>query len=241
MKVVIIAGGRGERLRPITDKIPKPMVNVKGKPVLLHIINHFKSYGITDFILALCYLPEVITNYFGNGERFGVKIEYTWEDPAKPLGTAGAITLAKKIISDTFIVTYADILRELNIKKMVDLHQQSKAFATLNVYKRESQNAKSMVIIDNKNRVVRFIERPDATELKENYIWANGSFYIFEPQIFNFISKNTSSDFGKDIFPKILNAKKRLYAYPTTDYFIDIGNMEKLKLARRTFTPKIYS
>ena len=237
MKAIIVAGGRGERLRPITDQIPKPMVEVYGKPILLHIINLFKKHGISKFIITLCYLPEVITNYFGDGSKFGVNIKYTYEDSDNPLGTAGAISLAKDFISEEFIVTYADILRDLNISKMISQHKKTKAFATLNVYKRESKDAKSKITIDHKNQIIKFIERPSIDELKEDYIWVNGSFYIFEPGIFDFIPENEKVDFGSDIFPNLIKAKKSIFAFPTKNYFIDIGDLKKLELARNTFKP----
>ena len=233
MKAVIVAGGIGERLKPITNNIPKPMVDVKGKPILLHIINLFKKYGITDFIIALCYLPNVITEFLGDGGKFGINIKYTYEDPQKPLGTAGAILLAESLIDDTFIVTYADILRDLDVRKMINFHKRNKAFATLNVYERESKDAKSRILIDSKNRITKFIERPKDNKL--SFIWVNGSFYIFEPEIFNFIPKGEKTDFGRDIFPDILSRDKKLFAYPSKAYFIDIGNLSKLEFARKTF------
>src|SRR3989339_1281684 len=186
MQAIIVAGGRGERLRPITDHIPKPMVKVRGKPLLEHTIELFKANGIEEFILALCYLPEVIVDYFGDGRKFGVKIEYTYESPDKPLGDAGAITLARKIIRDTFLVTFADILRELNIKDMVGEHRRRGAFATLNVY-RHYNDPKSMVIFDDQKRVSNFVERPGRSMLPEGYVWSNGSLFVLEPEIYDFI------------------------------------------------------
>lgn len=211
------------------------MVEVNGKPILLHIINLFQKHGITDFIIALCYLPNVIIDFFGNGTKFGINIQYTFENPQKPLGTAGAITLAKPFISDAFIVTYADILRDLDIRKMLSFHKINKAFATINTYKRLSKDAKSIVNIGKGNRIIKFTERPDQGEIKRKYIWSNGSFYIFESNIFDFVPENKKVDFGKDIFPKIVPNKK-VYAYPTTGYFVDIGSLEKLDLTRQTFT-----
>lgn len=233
MKAIIIAGGRGERLKPITDNIPKPMVSIKGQPILLHTINLLKKHGINDFIITLCYLPNVITNFFGDGSRFGINIMYTYEDPKKPMGTAGAISPAKEFLDDTFIVTYGDILRDLDIKKMIDFHKKNTTFATINVYRRLSKGAKSMIIVKNK-KIVKFIERPNAKDLMGEYIWSNGSFYIFEPGIFDFISNNETVDFGSDIFPKIVLSEK-VYAYPTTGYFVDIGDLKKLTIARKTF------
>ncbi len=236
MIAIIVAGGRGERLELFTNRIPKPMIKVSGKPILLHVVELLKKYGVSEYIFSLCYLPNVVKNYFGDGKKFGIKISYTFEKPNLPLGTAGAISLARKLINDTFIVTYADILRDLDIGNMISFHKKNKSFATLNVYKRESRDAKSKIVLDNKNRIIKFIERPKSDDLKEEYIWVNGSFYILEPQIFDWIPDNKKSDFGKDIFPKLLKSKKPLYAYPPKGYLVDIGNMEKLEYARKTFS-----
>lgn len=239
MKAIIVAGGKGERLRPITNTIPKPMVDVGGKPILEHIVNLLKLHGINEFIFALCYLPHVITNYFGNGKKFGVTITYIFEPEDKPMGTAGAILPARKLINDIFIVTYADILRELDVTDMMLQHKKNKAFATLHTYKRFGADPKSLIKFDARGKITDFIERPKLEDIKRDFVWSNGSFYIFEPNIFNFIPSDKPSDFGKDIFPELLADKKPLFAYPTERYFIDIGNTEKLERACKTFNPII--
>lgn len=233
MKMIIVAGGEGKRLRPLTNTIPKPMVEVNRKPILEHTLLHAKTYGITEFIFALCYLPEKITSYFGNGEKWGVHIEYIYEDPKKPQGSAGAIREAQKMIEGTFIVTYADILRDLNISKMIQSHHSNQAFVTINVYKRYGEDPKSMITFDSENKITSFIERPHKDQLKDNFVWANGSFYLFDPNIFEYIDKSKPCDFGTDIFPQLVN--KSVYAFPTTGYFIDIGTKEKLEKAEQTF------
>jgi mannose-1-phosphate guanylyltransferase/phosphomannomutase len=235
MKAIIVAGGRGERLRPITVTKPKPMVEVAGKPILLHTVELLRSAGITEFIFALCYLPDVVKNYFGDGSKFGVSIEYTLEDPSHPLGTAGAIKASEQYINNTFIVTYADILRELDVEKMIKLHKDSQAFATMNVYKRFGKDPKSLVKFDRENKVSTFIERPTEEENKENFVWCNGSFYIFEPQIYEYIPDNSHCDFGKEIFPKLISDNKPVYAFPSEGFFIDIGTKEKLQKAEEAF------
>lgn len=237
MQAIIVAGGRGERLKPITDNIPKPMVEVAGKPILEHTINLLKNNGVTDLILALCYLPEVIVNYFGDGNKFGVNIRYTYEDPNNPLGTAGAIRESKKYTKGDFIVTYADILRKLDVTEMVDQHIQNKPTATINVYKRYGADPKSMIIFDSNNMVTSFIERPKEEDVVDDFVWSNGSFYIFNKKIFDYLGENNPVDFGKNVFPKIIESKKEIYVYKTDDYFIDIGTIEKLEKARLTFTP----
>ena len=239
MKAIIIAGGRGERLRPLTDTLPKPMLQVAGKPILQHTLELLKKAGLKEFIFILGYLPEKITGYFKEGANFGVKINYLIEDQEKPLGTAGSLCLAKKYIDSTFIVTYADIIRELDVKKMINIHKKNQALATINTYKRFGPDPKSMIIFDKKNRLKEFIERPTSRQPTTNYVWANGSFYLFEPAIFNYLPRQQRCDFGQDIFPKLLKRKEKIMAFPTEDLFIDIGNKEKLISARRLFINQV--
>ncbi len=241
MKAIIAAGGKGERLHPLTDTLPKPMIEVAGKPIIEHIINLFKKNGIADFVITLCYLPEKITDYFGNGRKFGVNIEYIYEKVDFPLGTASNISSAKSLIGSTFIVTYGDILRDLNIADMIKFHKAQNSFTTLNIYKRFGENPKSMITFDQDKKIINFIERPVFPvhkQTSDNFVWANGSFYIFEPGVFDFIPENAFTDFGRDVFPKLLREQKNLYAFSTEGLFIDIGNMEKLEFARKKFARK---
>lgn len=235
MKAIIVAGGRGERLRPLTNSIPKPMISIGGKPILEHNILHLKKYGVNQFILALCYLPHEITDYFGDGTKLGITIRYTYEDKSHPMGTAGAVLAARSVIDDTCIITYADILRSLDVGAMIREHKHHRALATLHVYKRYGNDPKSMVLFDTRKRITKFIERPRPDQLSEDYVWANGSFYIAEPDIFDSIPLDQPSDFGKNIFPLLLSQKKPLYAFPSDGYFADIGTMTKLTVARQTY------
>lgn len=235
-KIIIVAGGKGERLKPITNSIAKPMVTVGGKPVLEHNLDLFKKFGFKNFILALCYLPETIEDYFGDGKKFGVNIEYTYENPETPLGTAGAITLAKDKINSTFIVTYGDSLRVVDLEKMWQQHKETTAFATLYTYKRFGENPKSMIKFDQSNRILEFKERPTPEEITEDFVWANGALYIFEPEIFSYIKVNDQVDFGKDVFPNLLTEKRKVFAFPIGSYFIDIGNKNNLDKAKQDFS-----
>lgn len=235
MKAIILAGGKGERLRPITAKIPKPMVKIGGKPILEHIICLLKKNGISDLIFALCFRYKIITDYFGNGSKFNIKIKYLIENEKNPLGTAGAVLSAKKYIKNTFIVAYADILRKLDIQDVLKEHWRHNAFATLVVYKNQRDDPKSLVKFDSRGIIHEFIERPEIIDKRKNSVWSNASFYVFQPGIFDFIIHDRNQDFGKDIFPKILSSGKVIYAYRKQDYFIDISNPEKLKEARQNF------
>lgn len=235
MKAIIVAGGRGERLGEITKNIPKPMIDVAGKSILEHTLDLLKKYGINQVIMALCYLPEVITNYFGDGEKWGVEIKYTYEKIGNPQGTAGAIRGAKKEIGGDFIVTYADILRELNIREMIDSHLKSGAVATLNTYREYEEVPRSLLEIDDTNRLVKFVEQPKMVNKNGSFVWCNGSFYIFKPDIFDYIKKSGRVDFSKDIFPKLLADGEKVNTYKSAGYFLDIGTTEKLEKARKTF------
>jgi len=235
MKAVIVAGGRGERLKPFTENIPKPMVEVGNKTILEYTIEVLKSGGINEIIIALCYLPEVITSYFGDGSKFGVKIKYTYETPDQPLGTAGAVRESKKYIDDDFIVTYADILRELDVNKMIDIHRQSNSMATLNIYKEFEKIPRSMLEIDNVGRLTRFVEHPQVTNSNGSFVWCNGSFYIFKPEIFKYIGESEKVDFSADIFPRLIADKEKIMTFKSDGYFLNIGTIEKLEMARKNF------
>lgn len=238
MQVIIVAGGKGERLRPLTNKKPKPMIDIAGKPVVEHIIEFFNKSGIEDFIFSLCYLSDVISSYFGDGSRFGVKIKYIFEDEKQPLGTAGSILSARKFIDDTFIVTYADMLRELDIQEVINTHKKNGAMTTIVVYQNKKPFPKSSVCFNEKGEVNSFKERPEYEEITSKEVWSNASFYIFQPEIFDFIPKDKPSDFGYDIFPKLIASGKKMIAYKQKGFLLDIGNMKKLNEAESYFSHK---
>lgn len=230
MQAVILAGGRGERLRPISDKIPKPMVKIKGKPILEYTIKLLKKNGINNIVFNLCYKPESFRKYFGDGRKFGVKISYNLENPARPLGTAGSLSKLRNKLKKTFLVLYGDILRESNIKRLIKFHQQKKGLGTICVYKNSAANPKSIVTFDKNDRITSFIERPD--KIIKN-VWSNASCYLLEPEIFAFLPKNQFADFGRDVFPKVISAGKKLSAFRQKGYFLDIGDQGKLEQAEK--------
>ena len=234
MKAIIVAGGKGERLRPLTARFPKAMIKVSGKPILEHIIIFLKKNGIKEIIISLCFLPDKIISYFEDGSKFGVKISYVLEEESKPLGTAGAVLGTKRFIKDTFIVTYGDILRDLDVKNMLEFHKKKKGIGTLAIYRNTNTDPKSIVKIDGEYNVLEFIERPALTDLKGKAVFSNASFYIFEPEIFDFIPKGEKSDFGRDIFPALLLNNQKISAYLSCGYFADIGDRKKLNYARKT-------
>lgn len=235
MKAVVLAGGKGERLRPLTDNIAKPMVLVQGKPVLEHLISLLKKHGIFDITICLCYLPKTVTSYFGNGSSFGVSIKYVYENPTSPLGTAGSVYTLSKTLPDDFLVVYADILRDLDITKMINFHQSNHSLATINVYREYKKNPRSQIIFDESNNILQFTEHPDVENKDGSFVYTNGSFYIINPKVFNHITAKNPLDFSLDVFPVLLEKNIRIMAFPTNGYFLDIGTKEKLEMAQRTY------
>jgi len=230
--VVIVAGGRGTRLAPLTDKIPKPMVNVAGKPVLLHIINHFAFFGFRKFVLCLCYLPEFIENYFRDGSQFGVEVSYVYEKEGHPLGSAGAVGLAKGKLTSTFVVAYADILRNLDLLSLWEYHNQTCGLGTIVLHKSLSIPPRSMVKFDHRNSLInQFVEHPTLEQVNKLAVWSNASLYIFNDRVLKYLPSDEFIDFSTDIFPKLIAKNEKIYAYPNIDYLIDIGTVEKLRLS----------
>ena len=154
------------------------------------------------------------------------------------MGTAGAIFSARKHISDTFIVEYADTLRELDVEEMIKFHKASGSFATINAYQHRGINHKSTLHFTEDNILTKFEERQTSQNLEKGFAWSNAAFYIFNPEIFEYINENTKSDFSHDIFPKLLSLNKKISVFPTTSYLMDIGTIESLEKAREDMAKK---
>jgi len=228
---IILAGGKGERLRPLTITLPKPMVKIHDKPILEYVLTLFQKNNIKDIIISVCYLPNLITEYFGDGSKFGLNISYVYENEDNPLGTAGSIAKLEKQLNETFIVCYGDSLRDVNISSLLKEHQSTKPVATICIYKNENPDPKSNVIFDENKTIVSFVERPSNTDSSPT--WSNAGFYILEPEVFNYIPQNQKSDFGKDIFPAVLADNKQIKSFIINGYFLDIGTKEKLSVAQK--------
>lgn len=227
---VILAGGRGDRLK-LQEPLPKPMVKLNKKPLLEYVIRFLKKNNINNIIISVCYLPQVITEYFKDGKKFGVNISYIYENQNKPLGTAGSIAQLKKKLKKTFIVCYGDSLRSFDLNLLLQQHFLAKPSATICVYKNLKPDPKSAVVFDNKNAIQSFVERPSVA--KSLLVWSNAGFYVFEPEVFKYIRKNKKTDFGKNIFPLMIKNKKQLQAFALEGYFLDVGTKEKVSIAQR--------
>lgn len=225
MKALFLAGGKGIRLQPLTNGIPKPMVPILNKPLLERTMLHLKKSGISEMIISSCYQPKKIKDYFGDGEQFGLKIQYIVEDI--PLGTGGAIKNAEGPFDDTFIVLNSDILCDINIPKMMDYHKKSHAIATIAVTEVQNPSAYGVVESDKKGYAVSFVEKPKAESITSHFI--NAGIYIFEPAIFKEISLDGPVSVERDTFPKLLEEGQKIAVYKDNSYWIDIGTLEKYK------------
>ncbi|MHB8063272.1 MAG: sugar phosphate nucleotidyltransferase [Ruminiclostridium sp.] len=222
MKAVIMAGGEGSRLRPLTCNRPKPMVPIANKPVMEHIIELLKKYGIRDIAVTLQYMPEIIKDYFSDGSEFGVNLKYYTEDV--PLGTAGSVKNAEDFLDETFIVISGDALTDINLDKAIEFHKTSGAMATLVLKKVESPIEYGVVVTDQLGRITRFLEKPSWGEVFSDTV--NTGIYVLAPEVLSYIKPNHLYDFSKDLFPVLLNQNKPMYGFVTDDYWCDIGDLD---------------
>lgn len=216
MKAMILAGGLGTRLRPLTEDVPKSMVPVGGKPFLQHQIEQLKKNGITEIILLTGHLSEKIEQYFGDGSKFDVDITYSREP--RPLGTAGAIRLARKFVDDTFLVVNGDCYFPIDLQRLIEFHKKKKVQATLALAKVKDVGRYGLVELDSDSRVLRYAEK--SLSAKDTNTVSAG-FYLLEPSVIDMIPEgNVSMEY--DIFPKL----KEFYGIAFDGYFIDIGTHE---------------
>lgn len=222
MKAVIMAGGEGSRLRPLTCTRPKPMVPVMNRPCMEYIVELLRSYRITEIGVTLQYLPDDIRDYFGNGANYGVNLRYFVEDV--PLGTAGSVKNAASFLDETFIVISGDALTDCDLKEAYDFHRERGALATLVLTPVNCPLEYGVVITDRQGRITRFLEKPGWGEVFSDTV--NTGIYILEPEVLDCIPEGKMFDFSKDLYPTLLAEGKPLYAFVTKGYWCDIGSIE---------------
>lgn len=225
MKLVLMAGGKGERLYPLTKEVPKPMLPLDGKPVLEHTIEWAKRQGLKDIIICSGYLAHVIEEHFGNGEKFGVNIKYSIEK--EPLGTAGPLRHAKELIgNDDFIMLHADILCQINAKPLIEFHRNNNALCALVIHKSSHPHDSDLIETDKTGRVVKFWKKPH-TEAPPTEL-GNSGMHVFSARIMDFIPEGKYS-MEKELLPKIVEIKERVYGYHTEEFLKDMGTFDRMK------------
>ena len=235
MKAMILAAGKGTRVRPLTNEMPKPMIPIIGKPVMEYLIEELERHGFDEIMINVSHLPEKIENYFGNGERLGVEIGYSFEGhiedgeiQSTALGSAGGLKRIQDFggfFDDTFLVVCGDALIDLDLTKAVREHWKSGALAsicTLSVAQEEVVDY-GVVVTDDSGRITSFQEKPTVEEALSNKV--NTGIYIFEPEVLDLIPSDTQFDIGGDLFPKIVEKGLNLHAIDLPFNWIDIGRI----------------
>ena len=222
MKAVIMAGGEGSRLRPLTCNRPKPMVPIANKPVMEHIIELLKKYGVRDIAVTLQYMPEKIKDYFGDGREYGVSLKYFTEDV--PLGTAGSVKNAEDFLDETFIVISGDALTDINLQEALEFHKKNRSVATLVLKKVECPIEYGVVVTAPDGKIRRFLEKPSWGEVFSDTV--NTGIYVLSPEVLKYFEKGVVFDFSKDLFPILLKKEEPMYGFVTQDYWCDIGDLD---------------
>ena len=223
MKAVVMAGGEGSRLRPLTIQRPKPMVPVVNKSVMAHIIDLLKQHGIVDIVVTVQYLANEIQEAFGDGEAYGVNIQYSLEET--PLGTGGSVKNAQEWLDDTFLIISGDAVTDFDLTAIIDYHKQKKAMATLTLYRVPNPLEYGVVILDENGQVQQFQEKPSWGEVFSDSI--NTGIYVLEPKALDYFPKNKVFDFSQDLFPLMLKNGDPIFGYVASGYWTDIGNIQE--------------
>ncbi|MCM2358553.1 MAG: mannose-1-phosphate guanyltransferase [Geobacteraceae bacterium] len=227
MKAVIMAGGFGTRIQPLTCNMPKPMIPLVNRPIMLHIVELLKKHHITDLVMLLYHQPMAIKNFFRDGADFGVRITYV--TPLEDMGTAGAVKCAEKYLDERFLLISGDLLTDFNLKKVIDFHEDNKALATITLTSVKDPLQFGVVVTDKSRRISQFLEKPGWGEVISDTI--NTGIYVLEPEIFGYIPEGENFDFSQDLFPLLLKKGEPLFGYPVKGYWRDIGNTDSYREA----------
>jgi mannose-1-phosphate guanylyltransferase/phosphomannomutase len=227
MKAVVMAGGEGNRLRPLTSNQPKPMVPVVGKPCMEHILELLREHGMNEVIVTVAFLPQAIRSYFGEGETLGMQIGYSVEE--EPLGTAGSVRLTEKLLDETFLVISGDALCDVDLSALVAFHKEKGAAVTIGLKSVENPLEFGIVVTDEEGRIERFLEKPSWGQVFSDTI--NTGIYVIEPEVLKHVPADRPYDFSKELFPYLLEMGRPLYGYVMDGYWQDIGNLDQFRQA----------
>jgi NDP-sugar pyrophosphorylase family protein len=212
-KAMLLAAGQGARLRPLTQTVPKCMVEIGGKPLLEHNVEWLKRYGVTDLIINLHYLAEAVEGHFGDGSRWGLRITYSRE--RELLGTAGAVRNVKDFFDGPFFVWYGDNLSTCRLDRLWAKHAEKGGIATIALHEREDPTQSGIVGLDGDDRITRFLEKPRQDQIFSH--WVSAGILALDPKVIDSIPSDGASDFGRDIFPRLLKEGAAIYGYKLSD------------------------
>jgi len=217
LKAVLLVGGAGTRLRPLTYVVPKCLLPVGGKPLLERTMRYLEGHGITEFVLCVAYLKKQIIDAFGDGSSLGFKIQYAEADV--PLGTAGQLRTASGLLGETFLVMNGDIVTNINVSKLVAAHEGAGAVATIALKEFDVKIPYGHVIVDGSGKVTAFEEKPTLSYM------ANAGVYVMEPDVLKEIPTGKASSLETDVFPKLIAKGKVINSYFESAYWADVGSM----------------
>ena len=220
MNAIILAGGEGTRLKSVTGDLPKPMVQLCGKPVLEHILNLLKRNGVTEICMALHYRPDVIRDYFGDGAAFGVRLRY--HEESEQLGTAGGVRACAEFYGERdFLVISGDCVCDFDLKSLMEAHHRHKSAATMALYAHEQPLQYGIVLTDRSDCVVSFVEKPDWSRVVSDLV--NTGIYVLSPEAMRHVPEGVRFDFAKDLFPLLMERSYTIRAMQMEGYWCDIG------------------
>lgn len=223
MKAVVMAGGAGSRLRPLTIHRPKPMIPIVNKPVMGHILDLLKKHNITEVVVTVQYLADFIQDYFGDGASLGMKIHYSVEET--PLGTAGSVKNAQELLDDTFLVISGDALTNFDLTRLIAYHKNANTLATLALYNVTNPVDYGVISTNSAGHITRFQEKPSRGSVMSDHV--NTGIYVLEPEILDYIPANTPFDFANDLFKMLHEQKNILHGYVAEGYWCDVGNISE--------------
>ena len=227
MKAVIMAGGFGTRLRPLTCNLPKPMAPMGNRPMMHHIVNLLKGLEVREILSLLYYQPESISGYFGNGSAFDIEMFYVQSEA--DYGTAGSVRNASEFLDEQFVVISGDVLTDIDLTHALNFHKEKGAKATLVLTRVPDPLAFGVVMTNDEGKITRFLEKPQWGEVFSDTI--NTGIYILEPEVLDLIPYQQDFDFSKDLFPTMLENDMGLYGYVAEGYWRDVGNLEEYQAA----------
>jgi mannose-1-phosphate guanylyltransferase/phosphomannomutase len=227
VKAVVMAGGEGTRLRPLTSNQAKPMVPIVGKPCMEHILELLRTHGFEDVIVTVAFLPQAIRGYFGDGDALGIDLSYSVEE--SPLGTAGSVRLAADQLDEPFLVISGDALCDVDLGKLVEFHRERNAAATIGLVSVDNPLEFGIVVTDDDGRIERFLEKPSWGQVFSDTI--NTGIYVLDPEVLRHVPTDRPFDFSKELFPLLLEMGRPLCGFVLEGYWQDIGNLDQFRQA----------
>lgn len=229
MRAVVMAGGEGTRLRPITSLRPKPMVPVVGQPIMEHILGLVKHHGMLDVVATLAFMPQVIQDYFGDGDEWGMRISYTVED--SPLGTAGSVKNAERLLDEPFVVISGDALTDIDLAAVMRFHESHDGPVTIALKRVPDPLEFGVVMTGEDGRIERFLEKPSWGQVFSDTI--NTGIYVLDPMVFDHIPSDEPFDFSGQLFPRLMELGYPLYGCVVDGYWCDVGNLASYRQVHR--------